>query len=143
MFLTLILHNRGWDHIYNVILCSLSLDLFNDTKCELKPIHSCNFQWENSNKKPLKTQAIFINSSELQNSTIFIKNSRIFVQNSIFRKQNNPMLPEKQPKNNPALTVVCETDLPRSSPIFNVTLDLGCHQIGWASIILQVCHSII
>ena len=37
------------------------------------------------------------------NSRIFSKNSRNFVQNSIFRKLKDLLLPEKQPKNNPAL----------------------------------------
>ena len=36
---------------------------------------------------------------------LFSKNSRNFVQNSIFRKLKDLLLPEKQPKNNPALTL--------------------------------------
>ena len=61
-------YNIGFYYIYNVIFHNLSLD---DTKYELKLIYFCNFQWENSNNRHLKPQAIFINSTELKNSTIF------------------------------------------------------------------------
>ena len=43
------------------------------TQNMLKLIYSYNFKCENSNHRPLKTQAIFINSTEFQNSTIFHK----------------------------------------------------------------------
>ena len=67
--------SRRWNYTYNVIFHDLSLD---DTKCELKLIYSWNFQWESSNNRPLKTQAIFINSTKFQNSTILYQKLKDF-----------------------------------------------------------------
>ena len=48
----------------------------------------------------MKTQAVFKTQQNFKTQGFFAK-TQAFFQNSIFWKQNNPMLPEKQPKNNP------------------------------------------
>ena len=65
-------------------------------------VHDFNTQGGSSkiNQEFAKNSSFF---PKLNN--FFSKNSRNFVQNSIFRKLKDPLLPEKQPKNNPGIIV--------------------------------------
>ena len=60
-------------------------------------------QYLNNISKVGQKLKLFAETQEL-----FSKNSRNFVQNSIFRKLKDLLLPEKQPKNNPAVVLSTE-----------------------------------
>ena len=82
----------------------------------LKSINSCwldfyQIQTDNQSARVRSSTQYLTNISKMgkkltlfaETQELFSKNSRNFVQNSIFRKLKDLLLPEKQPKNNPAL----------------------------------------